>query len=315
MTGDRRVQPWIKLLWLSTWPLWALLVFVSLAVVRLVPEGYTRTALAAPILLIVPGSLMLGVAFKQHSRPRGIVFVCYAVLLSTVWSAIATLALYIDGVLITAESTYWCLLAISAVLAIMAEVRLLLGRPGRGRRAARRLEAADPDQSDAEATDLETSTAARGSGYYSMVAVVAGASLLAGGLYAYDRSPHPAPTGYTWIAWTGSPVEGDLAIGSSGEKLTFQIVHHQSNTTTFKLSAAWLGSHSTPLAGPLTFSIGPNQTFRGALFVPPPRNGCTYRIVVTLTAVQQIDPLTKKAPAWSINADVHDPSKSTKMCK
>ena len=40
--------------------------------------------------------------------------------------------------------------------------------------------------------------------------------------------------------------------------------------------------------------IGPNQTFHGTLFVPPLSNGCTYRIVVTLTTAPQIDPLTKR---------------------
>ena len=65
-----------------------------------------------------------------------------------------------DGVLITAESTYWCLLTVSAVLAIVAEARLLLARPGKGRRAARKLEAPNPDQSDAEANDAETPAAA-----------------------------------------------------------------------------------------------------------------------------------------------------------
>ena len=63
-------------------------------------------------------------------------FVCYAALLGVVWSIFASLALYVDGVLITADSTYWCLLIVSAVLAIVAEARLLLGRPGSGRRAA-----------------------------------------------------------------------------------------------------------------------------------------------------------------------------------
>jgi hypothetical protein len=55
--------------------------------------------------------------------------------------------------------------------------------------------------------------------------------------------------------------------------------------------------------------IGPDQTFQGALFVPPLPDGCTYRIVITLTAAQRADPQT-----WSINADVHDPGKSTKTC-
>jgi hypothetical protein len=315
VTDTRRVVPWVKSLWLSTWPVWTFLVFASLAVVRLLPGGYARAALAAPILLMIPGSLMLGAISNRRWHPHGLVFVCYATLLSAVWSAFASLALYVDGRLITAESTYWCLLAVSAVLAVVAEARLLLGRPGKGRRAARNLESVNPDQSYAEADEVETSPVAKGAGYYSIVAVVAGAGLLVGGLYAYHHSPHPAPTGYTWIAWTGSPVEGDIAIGPTGKKLTFQIVHHESSTITFKLSAAWLGNPSTPLAKSLTFSIGPNKTFQGALFVPRLPNGCTYRIVVALTAARQIDPLTASPQTWSINADVHDPSKSPKTCK
>ena len=145
---------------------------------------------------------------------------------------------------------------------------------------------------------------------------MAGVSLLAGGLYAYDHAFRIRPP-LAIPGWPGQAhrSQGDIAIGSAGTKLSFQIVHHQSDTTTFKLSAAWLGTPSRPLAKPLTFSIGPNQTFQGALFVPPLPNGCTYRIVVALTAARQIDPLTKKPQTWSINADVHDPSKSSKTCK
>jgi hypothetical protein len=281
----------------------------------LLPGGYARATVAAPILLMVPGSLTLGVVFNRRRRPQGLVFVCYAALLSTLWSAFASLALYVAGELITAESTYWCLLAVSAALAIVAEARLLLGRPGRGRRAAGRLEARNPDEFDAEADDVEMPASAGGKGYYSIVAFVAGVSLLAGGLYAYQHLSHPAPAGYTWIDWTGSPITGDITISSTGAKLGFEIVHHQSDTTTFKLSAVWLGSPSRALAKPVTLSIGPNQTFRGALFVPPLPNGCTYRIMVALTASRQIDPLTKKPQTWSINADVHDLSKPPKTCK
>ena len=292
-----------------------LLLFASLAAVRLLPEGYSRAAVAAPILLMVPGSLMLGAVFNQRRRPQGATFVCYALLLGAVLSAFASLALYAGGVLITAESTYWCLLVVSTALAIVAQARILLGRQGRGRRAVPRYDSPDPDEFDAEADDAGRATAARGARYYPIVAIVAGTSLLAGGLYAYDHLPHPTPTGYTWIAWTGPPIKGDIAIGSVGLNLGFQIAHHQSGTTTFKLSAVWLGSTSQPLAKPLAFSIGPNQTYRGALFVPPLPDGCTYRIVVVLTAAQQIDPLTQRPQTWSINADVHDPGKSSKACK
>jgi len=315
VTGTHRLLRWFKSLWLSAWPLWTFAVFAGLAAVRLLPVGYTRTTLAAPILLLVPGSLTLGAVFSQRNRPRGVAFACYAALLSAVWSAFASLALYARDVPITADSTYWYLLMVSAVLTTVAEARLLLGRPGGGRRAARRLETLDLDPSDAAANGIEKPTEVRGAGYYVIVAVVAGISLLAAGLYAYDHLPHPAPTGYTQMAWTGPPIKGDIAVSSTGAKLRFEIVHRQSDTTTFRLSAAWLGTTSRPLAKPMSLSIGPNQTFRGSLLIPTLPDGCTYRIVVVLTATRQIDPLTKEPQTWSINANVHDPRKSPKMCK
>jgi hypothetical protein len=140
-------------------------------------------------------------------------------------------------------------------------------------------------------------------------------SILAGGLYAYDHYPNPAPPGYTWIAWTGLPINGDVTIGSSGATLPFQVVHHETHTTAFQLSAAWLGSSSRSLARPLVLSIGPDQTFRGSLFVPSPPDGCTYRVVVILTAPSQINPVTKEPQTWSINADIHNPNRSLKTCK
>jgi hypothetical protein len=317
VTGTHGALRRSKPLWLLAWPLWILLVFASLAAVRLLPGGPARAAVAAPILLVVPGSLTLGAIFSRRGRPRGIVFICYAVLLSAVWSGFASLALYVSGVPITAANTYGCLLIISTVLAVVAESRLVFGGPGTGRRAADQAEALDPDLSDAEVSDATMpAVARRGRGaYYGVLAVVAGASLLVGGLYAYEHLPHPAPVGYTWIAWTGPQIKGDIAIGSAGSPLHFQIVHHQPGRTAFRLSAAWLGSTSQPMAKPLTLSIGPDQTFHGAVFIPPLPNGCIYRIVVALTAVRQIDPLTKKPQIWSINADVQDPGKSSRTCK
>jgi hypothetical protein len=300
----------LKLLWLSAWPLWVLVVFASLAVDRLLPEGYARAVVAAPVLLLVPGSLTLGAAFSQRRRPQGTMFVCYTALLSVAWSAFASLVLYVFHVLITADSTFWCLLTISTALAAVAEARLMLGR-GTGRRAAVKPETLDPDLFDAEADEVETSATGKGR-YYTVTALVAGISLLAGGLYAYNRLPHPAPTGYTWLAWAGPPVNGDIDISPTGTRLNFRIVHHQPNTATFKLTAAWQGSRSRPLAKALTVSVGPNRTFRGSLFIPPLPDGCTYRVVVVLTAAQQINVLAENQQTWSINADVHDPRKPQK---
>jgi hypothetical protein len=303
----------VKSSWLASWPLWTLAVFASLAAVRLLPGGYTRAAGAAPILLMAPGSLTLGAVFSQHDRPRRAAFVCYAALLSAIWTVFTSLALYALAMRITADSTYLCLLVASAALAIVAEARLLFERPGKGRRAALKPETVDPDLSDAEARYAETPEAVRRSARYGIAAVVAGAALLAGGLYAYERLPHPAPTGYTWMAWTRPQIKGAIAIGSVGTDLRFQIVHHQSDTTTFRLSAVWLGSPARPLAKSVTFRIGPNRTFHGTLFVPPLPDACIYRIVVALTTAPQIDSPTQQTQTWSINADVYDPGK--KACK
>ena len=312
MTATNNSSRRLSQFWLSAWPLWTLLIFASIAAVRLLPGGYGRAALAAPILLMAPGALTLGAVFSPRRRPRGAVFIGCAALLSVIWSGFASLLLYVGHLLITAASTYWCLLIISAALAIGAQARLLLGR-GSGRRVARKL--SDRDLPDVDADDVETSTASRGGGYYAAAAILAGMGLLVGALYAYDHLPRPAPVGYTWMAWTGPPVEGNIAVGSAGTKLGFEIVHRQSYTTTFRLTAAWLGTSSRPLARPMTFSIGPDKTFRAALFVPPLANGCTYRIVVALTAARQIDPQTKRLRTWSINADVYSPGKSLKSCK
>jgi hypothetical protein len=292
-----------------------LVVLAGLAAVRLLPGGYVRAALAAPILLLAPGSLTLSALVSHQHRPRGVVFVCYAALLGAVCSIFTSLVLYADGVSITAASTYWGLLALSTVLALVAEARLLLGRPGRGRRIAGQPDNTDPDLSGAEVHEAETPPVARREGYYAVLAVAAGATLLSGGLYSYDHLPHPAPAGYTWIAWTAPQIKGGTVVDSSGTKLGFEIVHRQSDTNGFRLSAIWLGTRSRPLAKPLAFSIGPGKTFRGAVFIPPLPDGCTYRIVVTLTATQQIDPMTKKLQTWSINADLHDPGKSLKTCQ
>jgi hypothetical protein len=306
----RRALRRLKLLWLSAWPLWALLVFASLAVDRLLPEGYARAVVAAPVFLLVPGSLTLGAAFSQRRRPQGTAFVCYTALLSVAWSAFASLILYVLHVLITADSTFSCLFIISTALAAVAEARLILGR-GTGRRAAVRPETLDPDLSDAEADEVETSATGKGR-YYTVIALVAGISLLAGALYAHDHLPHPASTGYTWLAWTRPSSNGDIDISPTGARLSFRIVHHQSNTATFRLSAAWQGTRFRPLAKPLTVRVGPNRTFRGSLFIPPLPDGCTYRVVVVLTATRQNNASTEKQQTWSVNADVRDPRKPQK---
>jgi hypothetical protein len=307
----------IQTAWRSAWAIWTLLAFVSLTAVRFLPAGYARAAMAGPILLLVPGSLTLGALFGERRRLRGAAFVCYAILLSALWTVFVSLVLYIFGVPIKAGSTYWILLVVSAALAIAAEARLLLERPGSGRRVALKSDIPDPDRSIAEADEAQTSGPTGGAGLYAVLAVVAGASLLAGGVYAYEHLPRPAPTGYTWMAWTKPQGKGAIAIGSGGAKLGFQIVHRESNTTAFRLSAAWAGTPPRPLAKSLTLRIGPNKTFKGTLFVPQLPDGCSYRLVMVLTAAPHghISSMTNKVRTWSVNADVHDPAKSSKKCQ
>jgi hypothetical protein len=217
------------------------------------------------------------------------------------------LMLYAVGRRITADNTYIGLLITSVVLALVAQARLLLAWPGPGRRAAPQ-----------HATYLRDGSAARPAaeraGYYSVVAVLAGTGLLAGGWYAYDRLPRPAPTGYTWLSWADQPASGNIRVGDGGSKLRFEIVHHQPSPATFRLTALWAGAPSPPLAGPLTLHIGPGKTFHGALFVPPLPDGCTYRLVLTLAAAPPAGSPAKEPHTWSINADVHAGGKHTPGC-
>src|SRR5260370_11309998 len=134
----------LKPLWLSAWPLLALVVFASLAGTRWLPGGYARAAVAAPILM-VPGYLTLGAIFGHDSRPRGSAFICYSALLSVIWLGFSSLALYLLIGRITADDMYWSLLVICAVLATVAQARLELGRSATSSRATGGGESLNPD--------------------------------------------------------------------------------------------------------------------------------------------------------------------------
>lgn len=317
MTGPLAAGHRTRDLWLSAWPLWAVLIFAMLDATRLLPGGPGRAVLAAPVLLTVPGSLTLGAVFSRRRRPAGLAFASYTLLLSVIWTVFASLALYMAGILISAVHLYWCLLLISVVLAVAAGVRLVLDWPGRGRRVAARLEEADPDLSGAEVRAAEAPPAQAGALHVAVAAMV-GAGLLGGGVYAYEHHRGPAPPGYTWLAWTGRQAAGDtgdISLPSRGGQLPFEIVHHQTGTTSFKLTATWLGRASRLLAQPVTFTIGPDQTFHGSLSVPALPDRCTYRLQLVLTATDhQIDPLTKGPPTWTINADVDQPGQTPGNC-
>jgi hypothetical protein len=306
-----RARSW----WRAAWPIWTLAAFAALALTNQLPSGVARAAVAAPILLAAPGALTIGAVLDRRRRPQGASSACLAGLLSVLWSAFASLALYVFHFLITAESTYWCLLAVCGGLAIAAQVRLLSERSDTGRSAV--MDARIADRPGSVAEEISDTSGPLGTGPeqpdppgalrrfgYIAAAVVAGASLLAGGTLAYLHVPHPTPAGYTWLAWTSPPTEGTLAVGQAGARLPFEILHQQSDATAYQLSAAWIGTSQQPLAQPLTLLIGPDKTIHGTLTIPEPPGGCTYRLVVTLTARKQIDPLTKQSRTWSINVDV-----------
>jgi hypothetical protein len=276
--------PW----WRTVWPCWLALLFAGLAIVRLLPAGPERALVAAPILLCVPGALTLG-ALLAGRRPYGIWFGCLAAVLSMIWAAFASLALYVVKVPITAESTYWCLLLICGLLATVTQVRLVREQP---------------DSAGAPAAGL------RDRAGYPLASAAAGAALLAAGTYGYLHLPHPAPVGYTWIAWSGPRVEGIMPVRGSGVTMPFEIEHEEPAAATFRLTAAWTGStQQYPLAKPLIVRIGPDKTVRGSLDIPPPPGACAYRIVVTLAELGPADP-----PTWSINADVRRQGKRPNEC-
>lgn len=284
MTGGRSSSRPAWPSWRQAWPCWALLAFAGLGVAILLPGGYARAILAVPVMLTVPGSLTLGALFGPRYRLPETVFACFTALLSVAWWMFASLILYASGVLITTVSTYGALLGICALLAAGAQARLWRAGPGRA-----------------------GAPAATGTRYYALAAGLAGVSLLVGGVFTWDHIHHPAPAGYTWLAWTGPPHYGAISTGPAGRTLPFEIVHRQHTTGTFQVQAVWQTSPPRPLAKPMTVRIGPEQTFRGALFVPRVPNGCSYRVVVTVTGAGRLDPLTRLPPSWSINATVHGP--------
>lgn len=263
-----------------SWPCWALLAFASSAVVYLFPGGYIRAFLAVPALLIVPGSLTLGALLGSRNRLPDAVFVCFAALLSITWWIFASLILYLLGVLITASSTYWALLVICTFLAAGAQARRRRAYPSAASRPA--------------------ATYTR---YYSLAAVVAGASLLIAGVFTWDHIHHPAAPGYTWLAWTGPTHPGVINIGPAGRTLPFELVDRQHGAGTFRVQATWQ-SPPRPLAKPEIVRLRAGQTLRAAVFVPGLPSACSYRIVITITGVGQIDSLTKRPQSWSVNANV-----------
>jgi hypothetical protein len=296
----------LKPLWVSAWPLLVLVLFVCVAGADWLPDSYARAAVAAPILLMVPGSLTLGAIFGADGGPRRVVFVCYSALLSVIWLGIVSLVLYGLGVLLTTESMYWSLFVVCATLATIAQARLGLRQARVSSWAAHSTEDPNPGLPSLKALAAPC---------YAIGAVAAGLSLLVGGVFLQAHLSHPASAGYTWLAWERPQGTGEFTVGPAGTKLPFEIVHRQAGHTTFRLSAAWQGHPPGSLAKPIALRLGPNQTFRAALFVPPPPRGCPNRVVITLTATSQLDPYTRRSQSWSINAGVQARGRPRKTCQ
>jgi hypothetical protein len=273
--------------WSAVWPGYLLAAFAALSLVLLMPGGPARAIVALPILLGVPGALTLG-AVQARRFVDAAAYGGLAGVLSVIWLVFAALMLNAIHVRIAAVSMYACLLIMCVILAAVAQWRLL--RQG----------SAAPAADVLSATGEQGGLPRRGP-WYAAVAVLAGAALLGGGALAYAQGPHPAPTGYTWLAWIGERPDKVLLVGQSGLTLPVQIEHEQPGTETFRLTAGWssaTGRHHV-LAKPLTVTAGQDTTLTEHLTIPRPPGGCVYRVTVTLTEVGVAHPRS-----WSVNADV-----------
>jgi hypothetical protein len=287
--------PRSSLSWSAAWPCYLFLAFAALALAAVVPAGPPRAVVAVPILLGVPGALTLG-AVQARRSVDAVAFGGLAAVVSAVWLAFAALLLNVVQIRITAGSVYACLLLACAALATVAQLRVRRGFPEtrvqeHGSPAAVTDVLSPPDE--------HSGSAARGA-RYAAVAVVTGAALLAGGAYAYTRASHPAPAGYSWLAWTGPRAAGVITVGPAGRTLRFQIEHQQPGTAEFRLAADWTGGGKQyALAAPRIVRLGAGKTVQASLAIPRPPGACAYHVVVTLTKLGGAHPQT-----WSINADV-----------
>lgn len=286
-------------LWQRTWPCWLVVIFAALALVLKLPGGWGRAVVALPIAILVPGALTLG-ASRGRRRIDWVAASFLSALLGVLWTAFASLILFVVHVLITAGSTFVCLLVICVLLAIAAQLRISLENlPTQ----------AESEDIPASLMDGSESSVVKTLAYH-VAAVAGGILLLVAGTYSYVHGSLPAPADYTWIAWSGPQVTGIISVGPSGTSLPFTIEHHEATSGEYKLAATW-GSATQPhsLAKPVTLQLGPEGTLNGRLSIPAPPGGCTYRLVLTLT---QLHGVAQKS--WFINADVRQREARVNVC-
>jgi hypothetical protein len=284
--GGRRT----RLSWQQAWPSHLLVIFAALGLAPILPAGFARGCLALPILLFVPGALALG-ALRARRSYDAVGFGALAAVLSMVLLAFAALVLNAAQVAIRATTVYACLLVVCAMLAAVAQRRL--------RRLGRGLD--EPAVTDVLVLPAQPVGRRRGSATrYAVAALAAGGALLVGAVYGYARAPHPAPVGYTWLAWTGPQDKGIISVGPSGLTLPFQIRHEQPVAAKFRLAADWtVGGRQRPIAKPMTVRVGADKTVTGRLAIAQPPGGCAYRVMLSLTEL-----IGAHAQTWTINADV-----------
>jgi hypothetical protein len=291
--------------WSEAWPGYLLAVFAALALTAVVPGGPVRAVLAVPVLLGVPGALTLG-ASRARRRVDATAFGGLAAVLSALWLAFAALILAVFQLPITGVSVYLCLLVVCCVLAAGARRQLR-------RHAA--IEDAVPaarEPADVLSVPDETGASAKRGAWYAVGGALAGAVLLGAGALAYTSAPHPAPVGYTWLAWSGAKATGVIPVGQAGAPLPLEVTHEQPGTTEYRLTASWTGGgESHALAAPRTFWIDGDKTVTATLSIPRLPGACAYRVVVTLTELGTAHP-----QSWSINAGVRasQPATGSRGC-
>jgi hypothetical protein len=287
--GSRR----LRYRWPDAWPCYLLAAFAALALTAAMPGGPPRAVLAVPVLLGVPGALTLGAAQARRSVDAT-AFGALAVMLSVLWLAFSTLILTEFKVRISGVSVYVCLLLICCALTAAAQRQLR-------RRAAGKPAVLPADEpADVLSVPDEIGAAPKRGAWYAVGGVLAGTALLAGGALAYAHAPHPAPAGYTWLAWSGAKASGVIMVGAQGAALPFEITHQEPGPTEYRLAATWTGDGKAhALATPRTLRVSGDKTVRATLSIPPPPGACAYRIVVTLTELGTAHP-----QSWSINAGV-----------
>ena len=293
LPGDRNQGRRLRYSWSDAWPWYLLAAFAALALTAVVPGGPARAILAVPVLLGVPGALTLG-AVQARRGVDAVAFGGLALMLGALWLAFAALILTTLQVQINGVSVYACLLVVCCGLA--AGARRQLRRRAAGEDAA----PAWGERADVLCVPDETGASPKRGAWYAAGSVLAGAALLGGGALAYTSAQHPAPAGYTWLAWSDNRADSVITVGADGITLPFEVTRQEPGPAAYRVTASWTGDgQAHALAAPQTLRVGGDKTVTAALSIPQPPGACAYRVVVTLTELGTAHPQSR-----SINVSV-----------